>query len=254
MPGELLIETRNVNLRLQGRQILDAVDLSVQRDEIVTLIGPNGAGKSTLVRVILGLIKPDSGRVKIAAKTRIGYMPQRLSIDAVLPLTVRRFLTLAQRCSQPRLREVLTEVGAEQLLDAPMQTLSGGETQRVLLARAMLRQPDLLILDEPVQGVDVGGQEELYRLIGNIRSRHGCGILMISHDLHMVMSATDRVFCLNRHMCCSGTPDSVRSDPSYVALFGQAPILMPYSHRHDHGHDAHGNIVPDDRHKECEHG
>ena len=257
MDNKVLIETKGVCLALDGKQILDKVDLRLHKGEIVTLIGPNGAGKSTLVRVILGLIKPDSGEVKLTPKLRIGYMPQRLTIDPVLPLTVRRFLTLAQRCSEPKLIEALTEVGAELLLDSAMQTLSGGETQRVLLARAMLRDPDLLILDEPVQGVDVTGQEELYRLIGTIRKRHGCGILMISHDLHMVMSATDQVLCLNRHVCCSGHPDSVRIDPSYVALFGpaeiQQPVITPYSHQHDHSHDAHGDIVEDD-HKDCKHG
>ena len=255
----LLIETLGIDITLQGKRILDHVNLRVRKGEIVTLIGPNGAGKSTLVRVILGLIKPDQGTVSLAPKTRIGYMPQRLHIDPVLPLTVRRFLTLAQRSSEAKLIDVLTEVGAEKLFDSPLQSLSGGETQRVLLARAMLRNPDLLILDEPVQGVDITGQEELYRLIGNIRKHHDCGILMISHDLHMVMSATDQVFCLNRHICCSGHPDMVRVDPNYVALFGNTPVLMPYSHHHDHSHDAHGDIVPDhidhtSEHKGCNHG
>jgi len=253
MDKKILIETRNVCLTLDGKKILDQVDIRLHQGEIVTLIGPNGAGKSTLVRVILGLIKPDSGEVRLTPKLRIGYMPQRLTIDPVLPLTVRRFLTLAQRCSESKLLEALTEVGAQRLLDSAMQTLSGGETQRVLLARAILRDPDLLILDEPVQGVDVTGQEELYRLISTIRKRHGCGILMISHDLHMVMSATDQVLCLNRHVCCSGHPDSVRVDPSYVALFGKMPVITPYSHQHDHSHDAHGDIVKDD-HEGCKHG
>ncbi len=257
MDKKVLIEAKGLCLTLAGKQILDKVDIRLHKGEIVTLIGPNGAGKSTLVRVILGLIKHDSGEVRLAPKLRIGYMPQRLSIDPVLPLTVRRFLTLAQRCSESKLIEALAEVGAERLLDSAMQTLSGGETQRILLARAMLRDPDLLILDEPVQGVDVTGQEELYRLIGTIRKRHGCGILMISHDLHMVMSATDQVLCLNRHVCCSGHPDSVRIDPSYVALFGSAetpqPVITPYSHQHDHSHDAHGDIV-EDEHKGCKHG
>lgn len=257
---DILIETEGLSLSLQGRRILDQVNITVRRGEIVTLIGPNGAGKSTLVRVILGLLKSDQGRVKLAPKTRIGYMPQRLHIDPVLPLTVRRFLTLAQGCSSTKLRQVLAEVGAEKNLDSPMQELSGGETQRVLLARAMLRDPDLLILDEPVQGVDVVGQDELYRLIGTIRQRHHCGILMVSHDLHLVMSATDQVVCLNHHVCCSGHPDSVRVDPNYVALFGtsgaQAPVLTPYSHHHDHRHDDQGNIIHDaqDPHKDCKHG
>jgi zinc transport system ATP-binding protein len=204
---------------------------------------------------VLGLIKADRGEVKIASNTRIGYMPQRLTIDPVLPLTVRRFLTLACRCAENRLIETLNETGAAHLLDSPMQTLSGGETQRVLLARAMLRDPDLLILDEPVQGVDVNGQEELYKLISNIRKRHRCGILMISHDLHLVMTATDSVLCLNRHVCCSGHPDTVRVDPNYVALFGRMPVLMPYSHHHDHNHNAHGDVVQSsDEHKGCNHG
>ena len=252
MDNKILIEAKDICLKLGGKQILDKVDIRLHKGEIVTLIGPNGAGKSTLVRVILGLIKHDSGEVRLAATLRIGYMPQRLTIDPVLPLTVRRFLTLAQRSSKTELIAALTEVGAERLLDSAMQTLSGGETQRVLLARAMLRKPDLLILDEPVQGVDITGQEELYRLIGTIRKRHGCGILMISHDLHLVMSATDQVLCLNRHVCCSGHPDKVRLDPSYVALFGQTPVLMPYSHQHDHSHNAHGDII--DEHKSCKHG
>ncbi|MDZ4260857.1 MAG: zinc ABC transporter ATP-binding protein ZnuC [Pseudomonadota bacterium] len=252
---ELLLECRGISLSLQGRLILDNVDLSVHRGEIVTLIGPNGAGKSTLVRVALGLMKADQGSVNLIAGTRIGYMPQRLTIDPVLPLTVQRFLTLARHYPKNKLIETLSETGAAHLLDSPMQTLSGGETQRVLLARAMIHNPDLLILDEPVQGVDVNGQEELYRLISNIRKHHHCGILMISHDLHMVMSATDQVLCLNRHVCCSGHPDTVRVDPNYVALFGRTPVLMPYSHHHDHSHDVHGDVVADkDEHKGCNHG
>ncbi len=253
MDNKILIEAKGISLALEGKQILDKVDIRLHKGEIVTLIGPNGAGKSTLIRIILGLIKQDDGQVLLAPKLRIGYMPQRLSIDPVLPLTVRRFLTLAQRCSESNLVDALTEVGAEQLLDSAMQTLSGGETQRILLARAMLRNPDLLILDEPVQGVDVAGQEALYRLISTIRKRHGCGILMISHDLHLVMSATDQVLCLNRHVCCSGHPDKVRADPSYVALFGNTAVLMPYNHHHDHSHNAHGDIIQN-KHKDCQHG
>ncbi len=250
----LLLEASHISMRLQGKSVLDHVALQVRRGEIVTLIGPNGAGKSTLVRVVLGLLRADCGEVKLAPGIRIGYMPQRLHVDPVLPLTVRRFLTLAQRSGESKLLQVLTEVGAATLLDSALQTLSGGETQRVLLARAMLRDPDLLILDEPVQGVDITGQEELYRLIGHIRDRHGCGILMISHDLHLVMSATDRVVCLNRHVCCSGHPDAVRADPSYIALFGNTSVLMPYSHHHDHSHDAHGNIVEPSSEAEKGHG
>ena len=242
--SELLAETRGVQLDLQGRRVLDHVDLAVHRGEIVTLIGPNGAGKSTLVRVLLGLMKADQGSVYLRPGLRIGYMPQRLTIDPVLPLTVRRFLTLGKRCSEARMREVLQEVGAGELLEAPIQNTSGGELQRILLARALLRDPDLLILDEPVQGVDITGQLDLYRLISRIRDRLNCGILMVSHDLHLVMATTDRVLCLNQHVCCSGHPEDVSSDPAYLALFGSPPGLAVYTHHHNHRHDLDGHIVP----------
>ena len=160
------------------------------------------------------------------------YTPE--SVDSVLPLTVRRFLTLASRCSEAALRQALAEVGVAQLLESPVQGISGGELQRVMLARALLREPDLLILDEPVQGVDVNGQVELFELIGEIRDRHRCGILMVSHDLHLVMAKTDRVFCLNQHVCCSGHPAAVSSDPAYLELFGTHPALAVYTHHHDH--------------------
>lgn len=243
--NKLLISAQSISVSRQGKRILDKVDITVNQGEIVTLIGPNGAGKSTLVRVVLGLMKPNQGQIQRAKKLRIGYMPQRLQVDPVLPLTVKRFLTLTQRSTQAKLIDVLTEVGAASLINATMQTLSGGETQRVLLARAMLRDPDLLILDEPVQGVDITGQAALYTLISTIRKRRGCGILMISHDLHLVMSATDRVFCLNRHVCCSGHPKAVQVDPNYIALFGQTALLTPYNHHHDHSHDSHGDIIKD---------
>ncbi len=242
--SELLAETRGVQLDLQGRRVLDHVDLAVHRGEIVTLIGPNGAGKSTLARVLLGLMKADQGSVYLRPGLRIGYMPQRLTIDPVLPLTVRRFLTLGKRCSEARMREVLQEVGAGELLEAPIQNTSGGELQRILLARALLRDPDLLILDEPVQGVDITGQLDLYRLISRIRDRLNCGILMVSHDLHLVMATTDRVLCLNQHVCCSGHPEDVSSDPAYLALFGSPPGLAVYTHHHNHRHDLDGHIVP----------
>jgi len=253
----LLVEARGVSLSLLGRSILDHVDIRVHKGEIVTLIGPNGAGKSTLVRIILGLQKSDSGQVWLRSGIRIGYMPQRLHIDPTLPLTVHRFLTLAQRASIERLEAVLAEVGAGHLLGVPMQTLSGGETQRVLLARAMLRDPELLILDEPVQGVDVAGQEDLYQLIGSIRQRYQCGILMISHDLHIVMAATDQVLCLNRHVCCFGHPETVRTDPNYTALFGmpgRPDVLTAYSHHHDHDHNMHGDVINGSNDGEDSHG
>jgi len=222
------------------------VSLSLHRGEIVTLIGPNGAGKTTLVRAILGLVKPSKGGIRRAPGLAIGYVPQRLAVDRVLPITVRRFLVLARRSAAADPAAALREVEAEDLLDRSLHALSGGEFQRVLLARALLRDPDLLVLDEPVQGVDFGGQIALYDLIGRIRRRHDLGVLMISHDLHIVMGATDRVVCLNRHVCCSGAPEAVSRHPEYAALFGPtaARRLAVYSHAHDHAHDVHGDVVP----------
>ena len=239
-----LIQLEQVAVTLNGQPVLDDVALSVRPGEIVTLIGPNGAGKTTLVRVVLGLLKPDQGRVKRAAKLRIGYMPQKLHVDATLPLTVLRFLRLVPGVSRERALAALAEVGAEKVIDSPLQGISGGELQRVLLARALLREPQLLVLDEPVQGVDVSGQAELYRLISQLRERYGCGVLMVSHDLHVVMSSTDQVVCLNRHVCCSGHPEQVSGDPAFVELFGQdAKSLAIYHHHHDHNHDLTGGVI-----------
>ena len=240
---DLLIDAQEISLSLNGRDILDRVDLQVHVGEIVTLIGPNGAGKSTLLKVLLGLLGCQQGKVVQRTGLRVGYMPQRLKINPLLPLPVRRFLTLARKLTENRILDALKETGAEYLIDQPMDALSGGETQRVLLSRAILSDPELLILDEPVQGVDVNGQDELYRLISTIRRRHNCGILMVSHDLHLVMSSTDRVVCLNHHVCCAGHPERIRQDPSYIALFGRNAVVMPYSHHHDHRHDIHNDVV-----------
>jgi len=245
MPAEPLLTVENVNLAIRGNPILQGVSLRVATGEIVALIGPNGAGKSTLVRVVLGLIPADSGRVWRKPGMRVGYMPQRLMVDDTLPLTVRRFVTLGTPASRERVREALAEVGAAQVFDAPVQAISGGELQRVLLARALLREPGLLVLDEPIQGVDLNGQYELYDLISNLRRRRGCGILMVSHELHLVMATTDHVLCLNRHVCCSGHPDLVARDPAYLKLFGLdgARRLAVYHHHHNHRHDLHGAVV-----------
>ena len=239
-----LIRLAGVGVTFAGQSVLQDVQLSVRSGEIVTLIGPNGAGKTTLVRAVLGLLKPSGGSVWRKPKLRIGYMPQKLHVDATLPLSVLRFLRLVPGVTRSHVQAALAEVGAEQVIDSPLQSISGGELQRVLLARALLREPELLVLDEPVQGVDVSGQAELYRLITQLRDRHGCGVLMVSHDLHLVMSTTDQVVCLNRHVCCSGHPEQVSGDPAFVELFGQdAKSLAIYHHRHDHAHDLHGEVV-----------
>jgi zinc transport system ATP-binding protein len=234
-----LLKANGVVKRFAGRLVLDRVDLTVTEREIVTVIGPNGAGKSTLLRILLGLAAPDSGEAWIRPGIRIGYMPQRLQVDDTLPLTVRRFLRLGGSQREAAMRAALDEVGAAEVLDTAIQSISGGEFQRVLLARALLRDPALLVLDEPVQGVDVAGQEDLFQLILDIRDRRGCGVLMVSHDLHLVMAATDTVVCLNHHVCCTGRPETVRLDPAYLALFGAArgSGLAVYTHHHDHVHD-----------------
>jgi zinc transport system ATP-binding protein len=224
-----------VSLAFGRRLVLDHVSLEVRPGEIVTVVGPNGAGKTTLLRILLGLQRPSAGRVWRAPSLRIGYLPQRLAIDETLPLTVRRLLALARPSGADAIEAALAEVGARPLAAQPVQALSGGELQRVLLARALLREPDLLVLDEPVQGVDVTGQSELYALIRRIRDRRGCGVLLVSHDLHLVMAASDEVVCLNHHVCCSGHPEAVTRHPAYRALFGDA--IAVYAHHHDHVHE-----------------
>ncbi len=245
-PGDALVSAEDVCLRVGGRWILQGVTLGVAAGEIVTIVGPNGAGKTMLIRVLLGLVSPTSGHVNRRPGLRIGYLPQKMALDPVLPLSVRRLMTLTMKSPRSSVEAALAETGVAHLTDAAVATLSGGELQRVLLARSLLRQPDLLVLDEPLQGVDFAGTDWLYGLIGDIRRRRGCGVLMVSHDLHVVMAATDHVVCINRHICCAGTPQHVGSHPEYVRLFGAraARQVAIYAHRHDHDHAADGHVVP----------
>lgn len=239
-----LLELSEVSVIRQDFTILDRVSLSVAPGEIVTLIGPNGSGKSTLVKTALGLIQPDHGSVRACPKRSMAYVPQNLKIDETLPITVYRFLRLHKRVDRDRLMQALTLTGASHLLDTSLHNLSGGEMRRVLLARAIIDQPRLLILDEPTSGVDIGGQASLYALIQQLRDELGCGILLVSHDLHIVMAATDKVVCLNHHLCCSGTPESVSRSPEFAHLFGEklASELAVYHHHHDHEHSLHGEV------------
>ena len=241
--NSLLVSAQAVSVRRNERTILQQADLSLHAGEIVTLIGPNGAGKTTLVRVVLGLVHADSGTVFRQGHLRIGYMPQTLHIEPSLPLTVQRFLSLTGD-NKHAIASTLTQVGIERLMDSPMQQLSGGETQRVLLARSLLRKPQLLVLDEPVQGVDVAGQVDFYHTITTIRDQLHCGVLMVSHDLHLVMATTDTVVCLNQHVCCHGHPESVSNHPAYLELFGESaqPGIALYTHHHDHTHNMHGDV------------
>jgi len=244
-----LLTLSSVSLELSDKKLLDSIDLTLHSREIVTVVGPNGAGKTTLLRVALGLQKPTSGKVTSATNITIGYVPQKLHIDPTFPITVRRFLALAKSKKKLDFIALLSDVGAEHVIDSPLQNLSGGELQRVLMARALMREPDVFVLDEPVQGVDVHGQVELYALISRVRDERGCAILMVSHDLHLVMASTDRVLCLNQHICCSGTPEVVVSHPAYAELFGPhaASHLAVYIHEkehqhdHDHGCEHHGD-------------
>lgn len=238
--ADYLLELKEVDLILGKRQILENISLQLGQNEILTIIGPNGAGKTTLVRVALGLLVPTTGQVIRHPQISIGYMPQRLHIDPTFPVSVKRFLSMLGKTEQGKILPLLREVGAEHVIDSPLQNLSGGETQRVLLARALMRDPDLLVLDEPVQGVDVHGQMELYQLITQIRNHRHCAVMMVSHDLHLVMAATDRVLCLNRHICCSGSPENVTNDPAYLELFGPQAVknLAIYTHDQTHHHDG----------------
>jgi zinc transport system ATP-binding protein len=242
-----LVSLGNAGIRRGGRWLVRGVEFSVSRGEIVTLIGPNGSGKSTSAKMAIGIMKPDEGTVSRMRGLKVSYVPQKLSIDWTMPLTVRRLMTLTGALSEAEILAALTSVGIAHLAQAEVQHLSGGEFQRALLARAIARKPDLLVLDEPVQGVDFSGEIALYDLIKNIRNTTGCGILLISHDLHVVMAETDTVICLNGHVCCRGTPQAVSQSPEYMRLFGPASsALAVYSHHHDHTHMADGRVQHQD--------
>lgn len=247
-----LLTLRGISKTFAGRKVLDNISLHVDEGKIVTLIGPNGAGKTTLVRIALNLMTPDAGVVSHRPGLRVGYMPQRMHVAPTLPITVLRFLQLAEQSpdvdtdvqAAASIDTTLALLNIQHLAQQQLGAISGGEMQRVLLARALLRKPQLLILDEPAQGVDLAGQAELYQLIGKISKQNHCGVLMISHDLHLVMSATDEVVCLNHHVCCHGKPEQVSNDPAYLDLFGAktARALAVYTHDHNHEHDLTGNI------------
>jgi len=243
---DVLLSARALTVQRSGRVLLDGVDLDVGPREIVTLIGPNGAGKTTLVRLLLGIDKPDSGTIHRASDLRIGYVPQRFEVERAIPIDVDRFLKLGTKSTQADIAEALNRVGAAPTLHLQLARLSGGELQRVLLARALLHRPRLLVLDEPTRGVDFTGEAELYALIASLRDTLDLGVLLVSHDLHVVMAASDRVLCLNRHVCCSGVPQTVAQHPEYVRLFGPkaARALAIYHHEHDHHHDIAGEPVP----------
>lgn len=246
MTDQPLIQANHIHHSFGDKTVLHDISLTLQPNEIVTLIGPNGAGKSTLLKILLKLLPPTQGKVWHKPKLRIGFMPQKIHIDDALPLKVKRFLELGLRPTTPKqndttsLQQTIETLSLQSLLNTPIQQVSGGEMQRILLARALLRSPELLVLDEPVQGVDLNGQTELYHLINQIQQQFGCGILMVSHDLHIVMKSTNKVLCLNQHICCSGHPQAISTDPAFQALFGEGyEEVALYEHRHDHSACEH---------------
>ncbi|KAA9368503.1 MULTISPECIES: metal ABC transporter ATP-binding protein [Ochrobactrum] len=242
---EPLIELKGAGVYRDGRWLVRNVDLTIHRGEIVTLIGPNGAGKSTTAKMALHILKPDEGEIRHLKDLRIGYVPQKINIDRTMPLSVERLMTLTGPLPKADIVRALDAVGITHLLKAEITNLSGGEFQRALMARALARKPDIMVLDEPVQGVDFSGEAALYELIAKLRDDTGCGVLLISHDLHLVMAATDRVICLNGHVCCSGTPRDVTASPEYLRLFGSRAVgpLAVYEHHHDHTHLPDGRVM-----------
>ncbi|NTT86123.1 metal ABC transporter ATP-binding protein [Tabrizicola fusiformis] len=245
-----LLAAENLVVRFGATEALSGVSLAIEPGEIVTILGPNGSGKSTLLRALLGILRPASGQVIRAAGLRIGYVPQKLAVDRAMPMTVRRFLSLPVRVGDGAARAALKRVGLEGLEGRQMSALSGGQFQRLLLARALLVEPQILILDEPTQGLDQPGEAAFYRLIEEVRRETGAAVLMVSHDLHVVMAASDRVICLNHHICCEGTPRVVSTAPEYRALFGLGTqgALALYQHVHDHDHHDHSHDHHDHDH------
>jgi zinc transport system ATP-binding protein len=237
-----LVSARNLHVIREGKAILNDVSLDVEEKDFITIIGPNGAGKSMLLKSVMGFFEPDKGSVARKKGLKVGYVPQRLVADHTIPISTRRFLTLRKRAGAAAVINVADETSITEILDKPLHVLSGGELQRVLLARALLGDPELLVLDEPAQNLDVTGQLAFYKLLDRIYEERGVSILMVSHDLHLVMSSTRRVVCLYHHICCTGEPHMVTRDPEFISLFGNdmARLMAVYNHDHDHSH-SHGH-------------
>lgn len=247
-----LISLEKIEVQFAQKTALKDINLTIYPNSITTIVGPNGGGKSTLLKVLLKLLNPTKGKVIHQAGLTIGYVPQRLHIDHSMPITVQKFLSLKPKTTDKEIQEVLSLFSITHLAQSSLQKLSGGELQRVLLARAILNRPQLLVLDEPMQGVDITGQTELYQLLNKIREWLNCAIVMVSHDLNIVMANTDEVLCVNHHICCAGTPDAISNDPNFIHFFGDqfAKNVAFYSHRHNHHHNLHGDICQDSH---CQH-
>lgn len=239
---ETLIKLDGISVAFNGECVIDNVSFDLFSGQIVTLIGPNGAGKTTLLKIILGIIHPDSGSIWKKDGLKIGYVPQKLHLSRDIPMTVERFMCLERHYDRSVLLQALEETGATALLTHGIHPLSGGEMQRVLLARALLKKPELLVLDEPAQGLDPLGEERFYTLLTRLNKTKHCAILMVSHDLYVVMANAHRVLCLNRHICCSGSPCEIADSPDYHTLFGKESSLAFYRHHHDHTHLPDGSV------------
>ncbi|PJG84519.1 zinc ABC transporter ATP-binding protein ZnuC [Conservatibacter flavescens] len=252
-----LVQLRDITVEFEQKIALQNINLDIYPNTITTIVGPNGGGKSTLLKVLLKLQRPTSGRVVYNKGVRIGYVPQKIHVDPSLPITVKKFLSLQKNAKKADILHALAQLSITHLTDNRLQKLSGGEMQRVLLARAMLNKPNLLVLDEPMQGVDITGQAELYQLIHHTQQQLNCAILMVSHDLHLVMADTNQVLCINRHICCAGTPEAISNDPTFRYIFGDqfSKNVAFYTHHHNHKHDLHGDVccTPHSYTQQCTH-
>lgn len=233
-----LVSLENISFKVNGQKIINNISLNLKKGEITTLIGPNGGGKTSIARIVLGILEPSLGKVVRNSDLKIGYMPQKINIDKTIPLTVESFLKLSIQTIKfdDEVQNLISRLKIDNLLNKQVHELSGGQMQKVLFLRAIINKPDLLVLDEPTQYMDINATEEFYQIIDEIRKTQNCAILLISHDLHMVMQKTDSVFCVNQHVCCHGSPESINQHPEYLSLFGKRATIGVYQHHHDHKH------------------
>jgi zinc transport system ATP-binding protein len=234
----IIAELENIGLKINHQKIIDKISLQLKRGEITTLIGPNGGGKTSIAHILLGILKPTSGKVLKNSQIKIGYMPQKIEIDKTIPLTAQDFIQLSTHKIEldETFKNLISHLNVKKILNKQIHDLSGGQLQKILFLRALINKPDLLVLDEPTQYMDISAIEDFYQIIDEVRKANNCAILLISHDLHMVMQKTDVVFCINHHVCCHGSPESVNQHPEYLSLFGNRSEVAIYQHHHDHQH------------------